>query len=436
MKKIVLFIMLTVMLGSLMLIGCDSMTEENVQTAQSTQTTQNDNENSTNNSNNSENKSEDGVNKVFLDEFVELINSSEYLKAVELYNEKFVGNYELECSAHEKILEICVNTNAQVLSGECNEKQAKIRLGVIDKVVVGAGLSLDGYSDAVDNVQVSLASRSAYMSACELEQLGIYVDAVNEYRKVIENDSNYKLALDGADRCIEFYKTKLFNDSQEFVNKNDYIGAITLLKVASANFPDDAEIVSKIDIYEKAYINFVIIDADKAFETPEIDYVKSIEIINKALQYYPNNEVLNGKKQYYAEYYPVRLTDMIEYESDCQIYDTFTDSYGEKHENAICKLFYENYGCVIYVLDGKYNKLTFTVFGNGNEYASEDLDFSIRDYSSENFDTSYYLYKGEETSGTAKAYTVEVDVTGVQLVRIWVGSSVCIGDAMLQKTVK
>ena len=177
-------------------------------------------------------------------------------------------------------------------------------------------------------------------------------------------------------------------------------------------------------------------EAEKAFVTPADDYTKSLAIINAALQNYPQNEEIKAKKEYYASFAPVSLSTLKVYQKDCSISETYEDLYGQTHKNVIKNLYYDDYGCIIYVLGGKYNKLTITVFGNGNTYYSENQDVSVRDFSLGNYEQSTCLYSSEKILPSSKPFQVEINVTGVELVRIWVGDTAYIGDCVVQKTVK
>ena len=92
-------------------------------------------------------------------------------------------------------------------------------------------------------------------------------------------------------------------------------------------------------------------------------------------------------------------------------------------------------GEVVYVLDGKYNTLTFTVFG-----VDVDYDYltavSLRDYSCGNYDDSVILYRDEQLSCAVLPFEVTVDVSGVELLRVYTGTGIAVADATLQRTEK
>ena len=430
MKKFTVFVLILSLFGLLLFVGC-SNNDIDYDNNKNDEESGCDNKDGGNGLNNIEEETDEVA------VFVEYILTSEYSKAIDYYKSDIYGNYELEHEAQEQIVVFCEDINEKTLSGEYTEKQTNTRLNVIERVVEGIELYPEGYEETVYLIQTALESKSAFSAAQNLEELGNFIDASYEYKKVIKEDANYILSQEGAERCIELYKTDIFDEVQSFAKDKDYLSAIRLLNTASEKLPDDSDIVSKIAVYKKTYINSVVTAAEEVFDVPVTDYESALAIINAALQHYPNDEELNAKKTYYASFAPKRLADMKEYERDGRIIGSLEDLYGKEHKNVLCPYMYNDYACVIYVLNGEYNKLTITVFGNGSTYSGVDKkDVTVRDYSSGDYDTATCLYSSGEISPTSKDFQVEIDVTGVQLIRIWVGETAYIADCMIQKTEK
>ena len=90
---------------------------------------------------------------------------------------------------------------------------------------------------------------------------------------------------------------------------------------------------------------------------------------------------------------------------------------------------------VVYILNGNYNKLTFTVYGTVPS-SSNVSEVTIRDYSQGDYDQSTLLYKNETVKQGSFPYEVEIDVTGVQMIRVYVEYGIAVSDAVLQRTVE
>ncbi|MGM9647218.1 MAG: hypothetical protein ACI3YH_03695 [Eubacteriales bacterium] len=429
---------LTVLLAGLLLAatlvtGCDSSIEnEEGESKKAAKTTQ-----ATTSAGTAPDSSGVQSSEEQLQKFVAYIQSSEYANAIDLYNSQFVGNYALEMSAQDQIVELCNGINDKALADELTEKEVKNKLGVIEKVVSGTNVTPDGYREILKKIDGSLASKAAYSAAVDLEKLANYTDAIAQYKLVIEGDSNYSDARTAIERCTNQYKQNVFSQAETLASEKDYMGAVSLLKKAAQALPEESDIQAKITVYEKTYVSNALSEADAAFVTPAKDWETALGIINAALQYFPSDQGLKEKKSYYAEYAPVELNNLEVYLRDCTLTDSEKDIYGNNHRNVISTAFLQNYGCIIYILNGEYNTLTLTAYGNGNTYISNtDGSISVRDFSSGEYESSTYLFLMNDISSVAKPIEYEIDVTGVQIVRIWVGNNVNISDCVVQKTVK
>lgn len=372
--------------------------------------------------------------------FMSFINEGEYIKAADYYNEKLYGNYTYESEVNSEVTDLLKNLNYDILSGEKTEADSEKVIVVIDKVISNTNLQIDDYEDLKENIKFSVASKAAFLAGKELEELNNYADAITEYKNVIETDANYNDAVTAIERCATIMKQTVFDKVKSHVDKNEFVEAISQLKELQEKLPDDEEVISKISVYEKTYISNTIASASEAFETPAEDYSKALEIINGALQFYPNNEELLLKKDYYNSFIPVKLASLPQYDTSGTYGIAFLESEKDPLGNIHTDVFRTwsrmyDYAWVVYILDGNYNKLTFTVYGtvpSDNEIAS----VSIRDYSQGDYELSTYLYVDETVKRGVFPYEVEVDVTGVKMIRVYVKHGIAVADAKVQRTVK
>ena len=61
---------------------------------------------------------------------------------------------------------------------------------------------------------------------------------------------------------------------------------------------------------------------------------------------------------------------------------------------------------------------------------------SVRDYSQGDYDKSFKIYDDQKIKNSTLPYEIEVDVTGVQMLRIWISQYISVADAVVQRTVK
>lgn len=373
--------------------------------------------------------------------FLELVNSGAYIDAIEHYNDKILGNYSHEYDAAEKVKSLLLNIDADILSGAKTEADAKKAIAVVDKILDSTNMYIDNYIEIKSSINVSVVSKAAFIAAQELEKLKNYTDAIVEYNKVIVNDSNYLIAQESITRCTSSIKTEGFENASQLVENNDYIAAIAKLKELSAKLPEDEEVLAKITIYEKTYINKTIEEASTAFLTPKDDYSKSVSIINSALQYYPENEELLAKKDYYQSFAPVYLYDMDTLKGSASIKSTDEDIYGNSYDKCFWTG-YGNYGIwndsdISFYLNKEYNEFSATVYCRSKK---NDVQYMVVEIYT---DGKIAYQKLDIKDNSTAPFEIKIDVTGVSELRInltrnggTIGAGIGLSNMTIQKTVR
>jgi tetratricopeptide (TPR) repeat protein len=372
--------------------------------------------------------------------FINYINSGEYLKAAEHYNAEIYGNATLEIEASNEIINLLDILNKGILSGEKTDAESKKIIIVIDNVLSNTNIVVSDYDTIKTNIGVSIASKAAFSAAKELETLKKYTDAITEYKKVIDTDSNYNEAQIAIERCTATLKQTVFDKVETLVGNNEYISAIAQLKELSTKLPEDDEIIAKISVYEKVYISNTIETAAAAFVTPSKDYSNALSIINSALQYYPDNIDLNAKKNYYQTFAPVYLFDMTKLKGEADTLKTDTDIYGNSYE----KCFWAGYNSMLYNstdisynLSKTYNTFTATVYCRSKKNDVQNMTVEI--YA----DGKLVFQKLKIADNATTPFTINLDVTGVTELRIVldrdtgaIASGIGMTDMIVQKTTK
>jgi tetratricopeptide (TPR) repeat protein len=307
-------------------------------------------------------------------------------------------------------------------------------------VLSNTNIVVSDYDTIKTNIGVSIASKAAFSAAKELETLKKYTDAITEYKKVIDTDSNYNEAQIAIERCTATLKQTVFDKVETLVGNNEYISAIAQLKELSTKLPEDDEIIAKISVYEKVYISNTIETAAAAFVTPSKDYSNALSIINSALQYYPDNIDLNAKKNYYQTFAPVYLFDMTKLKGEADTLKTDTDIYGNSYE----KCFWAGYNSMLYNstdisynLSKTYNTFTATVYCRSKKNDVQNMTVEI--YA----DGKLVFQKLKIADNATTPFTINLDVTGVTELRIVldrdtgaIASGIGMTDMIVQKTTK
>ncbi len=376
-----------------------------------------------------------------INDFINLIKSGEYLKAVEYYNTEIFGNYSHEYDSEQEILNLLDSLYSDILNGTKGLSDSDKLLTTIDRVMSDTDFSIDSYQEKKISIETALLSKVSYKSGCELENLKNYSDAISEYQKVIKEDSDYSSAQDAIKRCISNIKEEVFSSTAALVENNNFTDAISKLKELSALIPNDDEILSKITTYEKTYIKNTISESEKVFVNPETDYAQALSIINAGLQHYKDNEELNSKKTYYDSFAPINLYDMKKLKGSASSYDTDSDIYG----NDYSKCFWTGYDSwmiwhdtdISYNLNNDYNRFTATIFSRSKSNDTQEMTVII-------YGDGKPLYENYSIKdNSTKAFGVEINVTGISELRIVLtrnGGGICNGIGMtnmiVQKTVK
>lgn len=370
--------------------------------------------------------------------FAKALTENQYADAVSVWNEKIAGDTALETEATQCITAYLTELESGALSGEYSAADVAIRRTTIEKVCSALNAYPDGYNALGGKIDAALSSKAAYQSGCSLEQTGHYADALKEYAKVILEDPDYADAQSRSTAVSEKLREQALSEAEQALQKDDIKGAKAALENAQEVLGEDAELTAKLKTVEKDYVQKIKTEAAEAF-TDYSAYEQALALVNAALAVYPQQQELEAEKEYYKSFAPTRLCSLKEYSNtNVEVEATYEDAKGTEHADVIgiTSMFINSgKGEVVYVLDGKYNTLTFTVFGVDVNYSYETA-VSVRDYSTGDYDTSEILYRDEALNCAALPFEVTVDVSGVELLRVYVELGSAVSDATLQRTEK
>ena len=371
-------------------------------------------------------------------QFAKALTENQYANAIAAWNKKIAGDAALETEAQACIRTYLSEMERGVFSGEYSAADITVKRATIDKVCSALGFAPDDYDALCAKIDAALASKAAYQSGCSLEQAGHLADALAEYGKVLAQDPDYADAAARSTAVAAQLKTDALQAAEQALEQDDIKTALNVLRQAQQQLGEDAEIGAKLKTAEAEYAARVKADADAAF-SEYTAYEDALAIIEEGLRVFPEQQTLLAQRDYYRSFAPVNLCSMKEYSNNnMEVEKTYEDARGTAHTDVlgIRSMFLSGgTGEVVYVLDGKYNTLTFTVFG-----VDVDYDYltavSMRDYSCGNYDDSVILYRDEQLSCAALPFEVTVDVSGVELLRVYTGTGIAVADATLQRTEK
>lgn len=376
----------------------------------------------------------DNVTKTFMD----FIQNGDYSKAVEHYQNNILGNYLNETSAYEQILALCNDIDQKTLSGEYDEGTVKAKLGVIEKVVDGIDVKTTEYTNVVESIANSLASKVAYQSGLAFLESGSYLSAIKEFEKVLPNDSNYRDATEKSEQAMESYANDVLTQVDKLIvsgEATDYLSAINLLKPAIEALPSNVTLAVKLNVCEEGYISKIISDADAIF-TDYFKYEDALAVIRSGLQSYPQDESLINKRDYFSAFAPVNLYDVeyVKTYGEPTKYESSTDTYHNTYSKCF-RVRYRDKTSFSYDLKKQYNNFTMTVYGY-----SSDTDAGI--YSITIYGDNIKLYENLKVLDNGKPFDVSINITGISELTFEIKGNgmnpdgVGFTNVIVQKTVK
>lgn len=213
----------------------------------------------------------------------DLLEDKKFSKAVSLYESEIEDNF-----IQEKLL-------AKFISGYSDEiyngfiakgVPADEAIEALEAVKEMNVYEIGEISVKIENVNNLQASRDAYENAVELYEKGDYINAGEEFKKVIETDEDYSKAQQKVGECNEKYKEYILNQVGTPVTDSDYESAIAVLENAATS-TGDGEINEKLNTVKSKYAKTL---KERAFSESVVlleqkKYAEAFEIINKAALY-------------------------------------------------------------------------------------------------------------------------------------------------------
>lgn len=286
---------------------------------------------------------------------IRAMDNGEYDKAVSLYNESdgdmsvfFEGSIE---SRLEKIKD-------DFLKEEIEYEVANMELSTIEK------MNLSSVSETLRSVRTFVSelnsSRTYFSTAESLFAQGDYANAIENYRMVIEEDSNYETAKNNLEAAVDELRSETLSSAEAFAGEGLYDKAISEIKTALNTISNDEELTKKLELYSKDFneqiketalakaeeyskdddlenaictIQGAIVDVgddsklmsalnsytdnyvEKVIQsvdslTKEKDYANAISVLNSAIKLLPDNEKLKDKLAIVEENKPVLLSSL------------------------------------------------------------------------------------------------------------------------------
>lgn len=167
-------------------------------------------------------------------------------EANNIYTNKIEGNENLENEAKETLENQLKNIFNDFVNSKMKYKDAKELLEKLDKTTIESDV-ISSTRKQIDDLN---DSRIAYSTGIEFEKSKDYINALNQFNKVIESDDNYQNAVKKIDELSENFRNELDSKIVELEKNKKYEEIVSLLTEALAVFKDDTVFSSKQDKYQ------------------------------------------------------------------------------------------------------------------------------------------------------------------------------------------
>lgn len=199
------------------------------------------------------------------------------------------------------------DTKAAFAEGKLEYSEAGLEFDTIEKFKVKKiAEDLEQARVYVDELN---QSRTCFATAEGFYADGEYVDAMEWYAKVIEEDSNYEAARAKHTESVNKYRDLKMAEAKEYAVSENYTAAIQLLNTALTVIPGDSIINEQIAVYEKANLDKVRNEAlDTASQYAEDgDYAEAILVLLSAQKELPDDIQISAKLEAYRDAYATQV---------------------------------------------------------------------------------------------------------------------------------
>jgi tetratricopeptide (TPR) repeat protein len=185
-----------------------------------------------------------------------------------------------------------------------------------------------------DKIAVLNASRTAFSTAETLYSQGNYVEAMAQYRLVVNDDSNYTRAIEGLSNAVNAHRSVVLTDADRYADQGNYASAMQVLNNGLRVIENDAELTQSLTLMQQSYVSSTISQADTL--VAEGRYDDAISLIGSTLHAIPGDEQLTRRRDEIAAAKPVNLSTIVVVDSRHYKHsnEVFTDSFGNRYRES------------------------------------------------------------------------------------------------------
>ena len=177
------------------------------------------------------------------DAFENEVKRGNYLKAIDIYEEKLEGNSAAENSSAEFLDSYIQDQLDAYASGKISEESFTNAYTTVEKV----NETLQTVSDLPEIERLGkeiTGSKESYEDGKRQEEAGNIPEAVNAYRKVSQADTeHYESSVNKANQLLEAYTEDIGNEAEDLAGEGKYDQAIALLEAGMRQIGENSDLI-------------------------------------------------------------------------------------------------------------------------------------------------------------------------------------------------
>ncbi len=228
------------------------------------------------------------------------IKKGDFEVAKEIYEDNIDNDVDKTLELREELGKYLVESKTAFYNEELTYEEVKDTIELVEY------FNMKKLTDEVEDLKIYVEminnSRTAYKTAEAYMESQNYLKAIDSYSKVSVEDSYYESAKTRKQEAITTYKTSEMTKAEEAATSGDYAGAIAILYDMSEHLENDADVLTKIDIYTTAMETET---ADEALAKAEGlvesgDYAGAIAVLNEAMKKVSDDTELLARAEAYT----------------------------------------------------------------------------------------------------------------------------------------
>ena len=225
------------------------------------------------------------------------IEEGNYQTVNRLYYSDVKGNFLQEKILNYLLVNQIDRTVEQFKNGEIDYTQTTNKLTAIGSV--GVNEITKKTEENVESLNNLNTSMTAYEQAEAFYEQGNYQEAMEEYKKVIEDDSNYEEAQKKIEECVNKYKESIASQTENLETEEDYEKALQVMEIAVGVLSDDEEMKDRQTAIQNEYANFLKTEAlsEGTQYIADGNYTEAFACLQKALEKNPNDSELKNMQE-------------------------------------------------------------------------------------------------------------------------------------------